>query len=79
MCPFSPDTPEVGVAEEIDRVVPVVEAVTAVSDVVVSVDTWRAQVAAASIAAGAAVINDTSGLRDPGAAGGRRRFRPPPW
>lgn len=63
--PFSPDTPEVGVGEEIDRVVPVVESVTAASDVVVSVDTWRAEVAAASIAAGAAVINDTSGLRDP--------------
>lgn len=63
--PFSPDTPDVGAAEEIDRVIPVVEAVTAASDIVVSVDTWRAEVAAASIAAGAAVINDTSGLRDP--------------
>jgi len=63
--PFSPDTPEVSVAEEIERVVPVVEAVAAVSDVVVSVDTWRAEVADASLAAGAAVINDTSGLRDP--------------
>jgi len=63
--PFSPDTPEVSVAEEIERVVPVVEAVAAVSDVVVSVDTWRAEVAEASLAAGAAVINDTSGLRDP--------------
>ncbi len=63
--PFSPDTPEVSVAEEIERVVPVVEAVAAGSDTVVSVDTWRAEVAAASLAAGAAVINDTSGLRDP--------------
>src|SRR5205085_2048478 len=63
--PFSPDTPEVSAAEEISRVLPVVEAVTAASDVVVSVDTWRADVAAAGIAAGAAVVNDTSGLRDP--------------
>ena len=63
--PFSPDTPDVSVAEEIERVTPVVEAVTARSDVVVSVDTWRAEVAAASLAAGAAVINDTSGLHDP--------------
>jgi dihydropteroate synthase len=63
--PFSPETPEVSVAEEIERVVPVVEVVAASSDVVVSVDTWRPAVAEASIAAGAAVINDTSGLRDP--------------
>lgn len=63
--PFSPDTPDVSEAEEIERVVPVVEAVAAVSDVVISVDTFRAEVAARSIAAGAAVVNDTTGLRDP--------------
>jgi dihydropteroate synthase len=63
--PFSPDTPDVAAAEEIDRVVPVVEAVTARSDVVVSVDTFRSEVARASLAAGAAVINDTTGLHDP--------------
>ena len=37
--PFSPDTPEVTMAEEIDRVVPVVERVAAASDIVISVDT----------------------------------------
>jgi dihydropteroate synthase len=63
--PFSPDTPDVTVAEEIDRVVPVVERVVAASNIVVSVDTFRAEVAARSIAAGAAVINDTTGLHDP--------------
>lgn len=57
--------PEVSVDEEIARVVPVVEGIVAVSDVVVSVDTNRAAVARAAIAAGAAVINDTSGLWDP--------------
>lgn len=57
--------PAVSTAEEIDRVVPVVAAITAADDVVVSVDTNRAEVAAAAIAAGAAVINDTSGLGDP--------------
>jgi dihydropteroate synthase len=62
--PFSPDTPEVSEAEEMDRVVPVVEAVAARSDVVISVDTFRPEVARASIAAGAAVINDTTGLRN---------------
>ncbi|MEO8263012.1 MAG: dihydropteroate synthase [Pseudolysinimonas sp.] len=57
--------PAVTVDEEIERVVPVVAAITAASDVVVSVDTYSAAVARAAIEAGAAVINDTSGLRDP--------------
>ena len=63
--PFSPDTPDVTVAEEIDRVAPVVERVAAVSDIVISVDTFRPEVASRCIAAGAAVINDTTGLQDP--------------
>lgn len=63
--PFSPDRPEVGVAEELDRVVPVVERIAEASDIVISVDTFRVEVAAASIAAGATVINDTTGLHDP--------------
>ena len=62
--PFSPDTPEVSEAEEIERVVPVVAAVAERSDIVISVDTCRPEVAVQSLAAGAAVINDTSGLRD---------------
>ena len=57
--------PVVSVQEELDRVIPVVEAITAGSDVVVSVDTTNAEVARASIRAGAGVINDTSGLFDP--------------
>jgi dihydropteroate synthase len=63
--PFSPATPEVTVTEEIDRVVPVIEQVAAQSDIVISVDTFRPEVAVRGIAAGAAVINDTSGLHDP--------------
>ena len=63
--PFSPDTPEVSAAEELDRVLPVVTAVAMASDVVISVDTFRPEVADACLAAGAAVVNDTSGLRDP--------------
>ena len=62
--PFAPG-PEVTVAEELDRVIPVVEAARAASDVVISVDTYRAEVAARAIEAGADVINDTSGLHDP--------------
>jgi len=66
--PFSPDTQAVTLAEEIDRVVPVVEQVAAQSDIVISVDTYRPEVAARGIAAGASVINDTSGLHDPALA-----------
>jgi dihydropteroate synthase len=57
--------PVVTVAEELVRVVPVVEAVAEASDVAISVDTNNAEVARRSIAAGAGVINDTSGLWDP--------------
>jgi dihydropteroate synthase len=67
--PFSPDTPEVSEAEELDRVLPVVEAVAAATDVVISVDTFRPEVAARSIAAGASVVNDTTGLHHPDMAG----------
>lgn len=62
--PFGRGAP-VSVDEETDRIVPVVEAITQISDVVVSVDTNSAAVARAAIEAGAAVINDTSGLGDP--------------
>lgn len=57
--------PVVTQEEEIDRVVPVVAAISAQSDVVISVDTFSAAVASAAIEAGASVINDTSGLFDP--------------
>jgi dihydropteroate synthase len=56
--------PAVTVEEETERVVPVVKAIAAASDVVISVDTYNSAVARASIAAGAAVVNDTSGLWD---------------
>jgi dihydropteroate synthase len=61
--------PAVSTAEEIDRVAPVVAAIAAASDVVISVDTNKAEVARAAIAAGAGVVNDTSGLGDPDMAG----------
>jgi len=62
--PFAPG-PELSAAAELDRVLPVVEALAAVSDVVISVDTFRPEVAAAVVAAGASVVNDTTGLHDP--------------
>lgn len=63
--PFSPLTPRVSADEEADRVLPVVEAIAADCDVVISVDTTRAAVARQAIAAGAGVVNDTSCLADP--------------
>ncbi|MBO0984020.1 dihydropteroate synthase [Rathayibacter sp. SD072] len=61
--------PAVSLQEEIDRVVPVVAGIHERSDVVVSVDTTRAEVARLSIAEGASVVNDTSGLHDPAMLG----------
>jgi dihydropteroate synthase len=66
--PFSTEGPEVSESEEIDRVVPVVAAARGGSDAVISVDTYRTEVARLAISAGADVINDTSGLYDPSLA-----------
>jgi dihydropteroate synthase len=60
--PFARGT-QVSAADEIDRVVPVVEALCGQAGTVISVDTFRPEVARMCIAAGAHVINDTSGLR----------------
>jgi dihydropteroate synthase len=56
-------TPATTAEVEIERVVPLVERLAA-EGVTVSVDTWKADVAEAAIAAGAAIVNDTSGLAD---------------
>ncbi|HEY8769524.1 MAG TPA: dihydropteroate synthase [Thermoleophilaceae bacterium] len=53
--------------EEIARVAPLTERLAA-DGIAVSVDTWRAPVARAALAAGAVMINDVSGLSDPGVA-----------
>ena len=52
-------------AEELDRVVPLLEALRGRTDAVLSVDTYRPGVARRALAAGADVVNDPSGLRDP--------------
>ena len=57
---------QVDAAEEIDRVVPTIAAIAErYPDVVVSVDTWRSEVAEAAIAAGARLVNDTWAGFDP--------------
>lgn len=57
--------PAVEVEEEISRVVPLISRVTAETGVIVSIDTYKAPVARAAITAGASIVNDISGLRDP--------------
>jgi dihydropteroate synthase len=57
--------PEVTESEELDRVIPAIEALHARIDMPLSVDTWRASVAAAAYGAGAVVGNDISGFGDP--------------
>jgi dihydropteroate synthase len=53
------------VAEELDRVVPVVERIATELDVVISMDTSRPEVVEAGCAAGAHLINDIRGFRNP--------------
>jgi dihydropteroate synthase len=65
---FSAAQARIGVEEEIERVAPVIAEVRAATDAVISVDTHRPDVARAAIEAGADVINDTNGLREPGIA-----------
>ncbi|MDQ2051741.1 dihydropteroate synthase [Natronolimnohabitans sp. A-GB9] len=59
-----PGADPVSVAEEIDRVVPVIERIADL-DVPISVDTRKAAVADAALEAGADIVNDVSGLEDP--------------
>jgi dihydropteroate synthase len=59
-----PGADEIPVADEIDRVVPVIERI-ADADALVSIDTRKAEVAAAALDAGADILNDVSGLEDP--------------
>jgi len=60
--------PAVAAGAEAARVVPVIERIVAELDVIVSVDTHKPAVAEAALAAGAHLVNDVSGLRDPAMA-----------
>jgi dihydropteroate synthase len=57
--------PPVEVGEEIARVVPLVKSLAGDLGALVSVDTYKPAVARAAVAAGARIVNDVSGLRDP--------------
>jgi dihydropteroate synthase len=56
-----PNAEDLSLQAELDRVIPVIKAIRQVSEVPISVDTTKAAVAAAAIAAGADFINDISG------------------
>lgn len=58
-----PGSQPVSAAEEIARVVPVIRAIAAVTDTPISIDTYKAETAAAALDAGAQLINDVWGLR----------------
>lgn len=58
------DSPMVAAADEISRVVPVIESLAAEGHLV-TIDTWKPEVAEAAVAAGAVIVNDTGGLADP--------------
>ncbi|MFS9258327.1 dihydropteroate synthase [Streptococcus infantis] len=57
-----PGSSYVEIEEEIQRVVPVIQAIRQESDVLISVDTWKSQVAEAALQAGANIVNDITGL-----------------
>jgi len=58
------DNPTIAAADEVARVVPAIEALVADGHIV-SIDTWKPEVAEEAVAAGAVIVNDTGGLTDP--------------
>lgn len=65
-----PGAGEVVPEVELDRVIPVIEAIAAASTVAISIDTTKAAVAKAALDAGAVIVNDISALRfDPAMPG----------
>ncbi|WP_036729659.1 dihydropteroate synthase [Peptoniphilus mikwangii] len=61
-----PGSTPVSVNDEIERIVPVIKELKKITDIPISVDTWKAEVAKAAIEAGADIINDITGfLGDP--------------
>jgi dihydropteroate synthase len=61
-----PGAAEVAMDEEIQRVVPVIQALRHEWDGLISIDTWKPEVAEAALSAGADIVNDIQGLRAEG-------------
>lgn len=62
-----PNATPVGLEEELERVIPVIERLAREVDVPLSIDTYKPQVMSAAVKAGAAIINDIRGLQELGA------------
>ncbi|GAM61806.1 dihydropteroate synthase [Vibrio ishigakensis] len=62
-----PGAPDVALEEELERVIPVIKALRAVSDVWISIDTSKAEVMKQAAEAGADIINDVRALQEPNA------------
>lgn len=62
-----PGAPDVELDQELQRVIPVIEAIRRESDVWISVDTSKAEVMRQAVEAGADIINDVRALQEPGA------------
>ena len=63
--PFSPLAQEVDEKDELERLLPLIQKIREKTDAVISVDTFRAEVARQAIDIGADAVNDTSALQDP--------------
>ena len=72
-----PGARPVSVQEELDRVVPVIEALGRQVDALISVDTSKPEVMSAAVAAGAGMINDVLALRADGALGAAAKLGVP--
>lgn len=62
-----PGAPDVSLEDELDRVIPLVKALRASSDCIISIDTSKSEVMHQAIIAGADIINDVRALQEPGA------------
>lgn len=73
-----PDHTRLDAATELARVMPVIAGIAAGSDVPISIDTYKAEVAEAALAAGASIVNDVWGAqREPAIAGVAARHGAP--
>ncbi len=58
-----PDSTEITQDEELQRVIPLIKKIREVSEIWISVDTWKSEVARKSLEAGADAVNDVTALR----------------
>ena len=59
-----PGSKPVNIEDELERVIPAIEFVKNISDIPISIDTQKAEVARKAVEAGACVVNDVGGLRN---------------